>query len=153
MKKKRADMSPEQKLFNFMIVVRFFMPIIIAILLGGLDFTSVFPSGETVSKVNLSLKIPWIILIVIFAITVIKYYLFKLFQRLVEDDGPTMLVYNIIIGLQLIKIILWLLMLAYAIIGFVTDTVNWGILATPIMLYLFLEVFYACIFLRSDETE
>lgn len=153
MEKRKASMSPEQKLFNFMIVVRFFVLVLVAVILGGLDFTSVFPSGETVSIVNLSLRIPWIILAIVAAVTVVKYILFRILQGLVENDGPTMLVYNIIVALQLIKMVLWMLLFVYVLYGYFIDTRNWGILATPIMLYLFLEAFYACAILRSEETE
>ena len=153
MEKRRASMSPEQKLFNFMIVVRFFMLVLVAVILGGLDFTSVFPSGETVSVVNLSLRPPWIILAIIAVVTVAKYILFHILQGLVENDGPTMLVYSIIVVLQLIKMVLWILLLVYVLYGYFIDTRNWGILATPLMLYLFLEAFYTCAIIRSEETE
>lgn len=153
MEKRRASMSPEQKLFNFMIVVRFFMLVLVAVILGGLDFTSVFPSGETVSVVNLSLRTPWIVLAIIAVVTVVKYILFHILQGLVENDGPTMLVYSILVVLQLIKMVLWILMLVYVLYGYFIDTRNWGILATPLMLYLFLEAFYTCAIIRSEETE
>ncbi len=151
-----------EKAFRRILVVRVVMILLTAAILGGLDFTSVFPNGETVSVVTPEfLKVPWVFLGVIVMVSIVKFFGFLL---LTEDFDvefmderlstmPLKLYYMIVLAMQGIKIMLWISILGYAVWGIFTDSINWRVLAIPVAIYLVIEVFYTITMLRSVSEE
>ena len=132
--------------FRRMAVFRLVLMGITAAILGGLYMTSTFPDGTTVSFVNMSLKIPWGIFIAITVLTIIKF----IFMVYTEETGSIVSFKGIFIT-QGARITLWLLLVAYSILGMVDDTMNWKTLLIPVVIYLIGEIIYFFIVTHSDD--
>ena len=132
--------------FRIMLYFRLAMMALLATILAGMNMTSVFPNGETVSFVNMSLKIPWVIFGVIFVLTIIKF----VFMLYTEETG-SIVSFKAIFITQGARLTLWLILAAYAIFGMVEDTTNWRYLLVPAVIYLVGEVIYFLIVAHDNS--
>lgn len=139
--------GPELRFFRFMLVFRLAATALMIAIIGGLKFTSVFPSGETVSTVNASLAFPWAFLAAIVALSVLKFC-----AMVCTEDSELALPFYLVFIFQFFRMLFWIAIFGYSVMGIFTDTAYWKIPAAVSAIYLVVELIYFFAMTHTDES-